>query len=105
MYRAKRRPGGGVPGHVAVVTDPVDGGHRALGVVLIGGSEDGRFGGETQLQKIDAVTEPDQVISELRRSELEGRSRDEALDRLHERLKRVPGALGITHSCSIHSCV
>jgi hypothetical protein len=80
---------------VAVVTDPVDGGYRALGVVLIGGSEDGGVGGETQFQEINAVTEPDEVIPELGRSELEGRSRDEALDRLKERLERVPGALAL----------
>jgi hypothetical protein len=72
------RPGGGVPGHVAVVTDPVDGGYRALGVVLIGGSEDGGVGGEAQLQEIHAVTEPDEVIPELGRSELARRSRNEA---------------------------
>jgi len=56
------RPGGGMPGHVAVMPDPVDGGDRPLGVVLIGGREDGRLGGEAQLQQIDAVAEPDQVI-------------------------------------------
>jgi len=67
-------------------------------VVLIGDGEDSRVGGEAQLQEIDAVAEPDEVIPELGGSELEGRSRDEALDRLHERLERVPGGLGITHS-------
>ena len=62
---------------------------RGVDVVLIGGSEDGRVGGEAQLQEMNAVAEPDQVVSELRGSELEGRSRDEALNRLEERLERV----------------
>jgi hypothetical protein len=62
---------------------------RGVDVVLIGGSEDGRVGGEAQLQEIKAVTQPDEVIPELGRSELEGRSRDEALNRLEERLERV----------------
>ena len=95
------RPGGGLPGQVAVVADPVDGTDRTLGVVLVGGGEDRGLGGEAELEQIDALAEPDQVVAELGGGELEGRFDHEALDRLDQSLEGIPGHPGITHSCSI----
>ena len=95
------RPGGGLPGQVAVVADPVDGTDRALGLVLVGGGEDRGLGSEVELEQVDAVAEPDQVVAELRGGELEVRFDDEALDRLDQGLEGIPGGPGITHSCSI----
>jgi hypothetical protein len=43
------------------------------------------------------------MIAEFRSSQLQGRHRDEVLDRLEERFERSDrnGCLGVTHSCSI----
>ena len=101
LFAGGDRPGSRRPGEVAVMADPVDGTDRALGVVLVGGGEHGGRGREAEFEQIDAVTEPDQVIAELRRGELEGRFHDEPLDRLDQGLERIPGHRRITHSCSI----
>ena len=101
LFAGGDRPGSRRPGEVAVMADPVDGTDRALGVVLVGGGKHGGLGREAEFEQIDAVAEPDQVIAELRRGELEGRFHDEPLDRIDQGLERIPGHRGITHSCSI----
>ena len=59
-------PGSSMPGHVAVMTDPVDRGDRALSSVLVGGSEGRSFARKAKLEEIDAMPKPHQVIHELR---------------------------------------
>jgi hypothetical protein len=45
--------------------DPVDRGDRALGVVLVGGGEARGAGRKAELEDIDAMAEPDQMVAEL----------------------------------------
>ena len=52
-------------GQLAVVADPVDGGDRALGVVLGGGGELAGVLREGDLEEIDAVAEMDEVGADL----------------------------------------
>ena len=65
LLAGRDRPGGGVGGHPAVMADPVDRGHRALRVVLVGRREGRRAGRKPELEDIDAMPKPDQEVPEL----------------------------------------
>ena len=91
----------GVPGHPALMADPVDRRGRALGLVLLRGGEDRRFSGEAELEQIDAVAEPDQALAELGRGELDRGTCHECFDGLQQPFEARSVAATITHTCSI----
>src|SRR3984893_11580983 len=65
--------GGGRTGHVAIDTNPVDGGGGTLALELIGGSERRGVGGEDELEAVDGPAklnefEPDLLTAQGRHS-------------------------------------
>ena len=68
----RRLPGGDrsrrrIPGHRALMPDPVDRRGRTLGRGFLGGGEGGRLAREADLEEVDPVAEPDQTLAELGR--------------------------------------
>jgi hypothetical protein len=56
LLASRDSPGCGMPGHAAVVTDPVDRADRALRLVFVRGCEAGRAGPEIELEEVDPVS-------------------------------------------------
>src|SRR3979411_1238174 len=82
---ADRQTGPNCPArHPAVMTDPIDGAHRPLLVVLLGLAECGRGLGKLQLEQVLYMSDPPQLGSELRGLPVRFRALAETIDRGQE---------------------
>lgn len=70
--------------------------------VLVGRGKRRRLGREVELEEVDAVAQPDELLAELKRRQRRSRALNEALNSSDKLLDRTGRRSGTTHFCSIY---